>query len=300
VTEDARIALVERVLGGRGESVRVGIGDDAAVVDLSGAVACSVDVLVEEVHFRRNWLTMADLGYRGIMTALSDLAAMGAEPRGVLSSLVLPPWLDDGQLEQLLQGQAEACEACGTSVIGGNLARGTELSMTTAVFGPSSAPIVRSGARPDDLLWLSGPVGLAAVGRRALDDGEGGHDVAKAAWRRPRARIAEGLALVGQAHAAIDISDGLALDAARLALASGVALVLQTDALGQAVPLADALYGGEDYALLAAAPADAAPAGFVQVGHCEAGEGVWLLSDAGREAVDIRGWDHFAGHGTGG
>ncbi|RLB53191.1 MAG: thiamine-phosphate kinase [Deltaproteobacteria bacterium] len=319
--ERERIELLRGVLeraavaGGHGAETVIGIGDDAAVLEVAGArLAWSVDVAVEDVHFRRDWLSFNELGYKAAMAALSDLAAMAARPCGVLSSLVLPEDLSDGQLAELAAGQAAACQELGTQVIGGNLSRGSGLSITTAVLGVVGDQVLRrDGARAGDQLYLGGAVGLAAAGLVALEAGsdqsDGALAPALAAWRQPKALLASALAVAPVARAGIDVSDGLALDAARLCEAGGLKVVLDpsrlvSEALARAAaaldrsPLELALHGGEDYALLVAAPAGCQVVGLAPVGRFEAagpGEGmVWLQRGAAREAVSVRGFDHFA------
>src|SRR5204863_6701994 len=117
---------------------------------------------------RRAWMSLREIGFRSLMAAASDLAAMGATPRGVLSALVLPDSIDDADLEDLAAGQREAAELLGTAVLGGNLARGSELSITTSVLGEAAQPILRRGAKQADVLVIAGPIGLAAAGLEAL------------------------------------------------------------------------------------------------------------------------------------
>ena len=315
--ERERVAMLARVLGrvtaARGSSgiVRLGIGDDCAVLNApTEGLVLSVDSVVEHVHFRRAWLTFEQLGYRATMGALSDLAAMGAVPLGVLSSLILPDDVEDDVLEELARGQAEACAEVGTSVVGGNLSRGGELSITTTVIGDAPEPLRRDGARVGDVVVAAGPLGLAAAGLRVLLDGPDRADeealaAAVGAWRRPRARIAEGLRLRGVATAAIDVSDGLGLDVSRVAEASECCVVLEeerivTSALAAAAAglgldaVALALEGGEDYAVVATVPPGSHVEGFVAIGRCEAGEGVELEGGGRRRPVPSVGWDHFA------
>ena len=311
-----RIELLRRALAtGAGTGrVTLGIGDDAAVLaPPAEPIVWTVDAAVEGVHFRRDLLTLADLGYRSTMAAASDLAAMAAVPLGLLAALVLPSWVSDADLEALAAGQREAADELGTAVIGGNLARGTELSITTTALGAAARPLTRGGARPGDALWMAGPVGLAAAGLAALTRGGSPGDAlapAVTAWRRPRARLAEGLCAGACANAAIDVSDGLARDVGHMARASGVRGVLDEaaivgDALAGAAaalgrdPLALALHGGEDYALVVAAPAGAVLAGFVRIGAVEAKGGGAEVALRRRDgtvaAVEERGFDHFAG-----
>lgn len=326
--ELARVAALRARFGDASVSakgVRVGIGDDAAVLEAidasAGALVWTVDAQVEGTHFRTGWASWEDIGWRSFMAAASDLAAMSAEPVAALSALVLATSVDDEALAALARGQAAAASAIGAPVVGGNLARGTETSITTTLLGRAASPVLRSGARSGDGLWLAGPVGLAGVGLAVLERSvQSAHIVEHAdaaaclrAWRRPIARIAQGRALGGVAHAAIDISDGLAHDAWQLASASDVRIVLDLaaviaaggDALSAGARLVAsapddfALHGGEDYALLAAS-ADELP-GFVRIGSVESatdqaygGARVVLRTAGGIGPVDPRGFDHFA------
>jgi thiamine-monophosphate kinase len=310
-----RIELLRRALASPTDArVVLGIGDDAAVLAPPGALLVwTVDAAVEGVHFRRELLTLADLGYRATMAAVSDLAAMGASPLGLLAALVLPPWVSDADLAALAAGQREAAEALGTAVIGGNLARGSELSITTTALGAAARPLTRTGARRGDAIWMAGPVGLAAAGLAVLTGGgappgSAALSNAVAVWRRPHARLAEGLRASREALAAIDVSDGLARDVGHVARASGVRAVLDAAhivdadlraaaaALGQD-PLALALHGGEDYALVVVLPPGVALEGFALIGVMEAHEGgphVALRNEDGTTAaLEERGFDHF-------
>lgn len=315
-SEEERIARLAEIFGAAPPGVVAGIGDDAAVLAPVGeAIVWTVDAAVEGTHFRREWLSFEDIGYRSTMAAASDLAAMGAEPIGLLSALVLPDDVGDVELLSLACGQREAARAIGTAVVGGNLARGRELSITTTAIGRAERPILRRGARPGDALWLVGPVGLAAAGWRLLAEGGslGGEALLACveAWRRPRARIASGLAMRSAATAAVDVSDGLARDVSHLARESHVRAVLDLAALDLAalsaasarlgVPALDlALHGGEDYALAFTAPADARVPDAVRIGRIEAlGEGaqadfvVAERQDGSRVPLRSGGYDHF-------
>jgi thiamine-monophosphate kinase len=273
----------------------------------------TVDCAVEGVHFRRDLLGFEDLGYRATMAAASDLAAMGAAPVALLAALVLPDDVGDDDLASIARGQRAACDALGTAIVGGNLARGTELSITTTALGAAPAPLRRDGARPGDTIALAGPIGLAAAGLRLLDRRgslEGGAaERAVQAFRRPLARIEAGLRARAAARAAIDVSDGLAADLAHVARASSVRAVLDPRALVTADltaaaallgvdPLELALHGGEDYALIVAGPQVDALPGFTAIGRCaqlEAGESEVALIDpgGGLTSVTAGGFDHF-------
>ena len=321
-----RVELLERILRRPGASgVALAIGDDAALLEPgTELLVWTVDVQVEHVHFERRWLGWDELGYRATMAAASDLAAMAAQPRGVLGSLVLPAETTDAELGALCAGQAQACDELGTALIGGNLARGGELSITTTVLGAARKPLCRVGARPGDQIALAGPVGMAGAGLALLQRGlahgspaTGARAAALHAWRRPIARIAEGRRVAELGSSAIDLSDGLACDAARVVRASSAAgmplcMVLEAKPLlgpelrelGAELgvsPIELALHGGEDYALLVTLPPGDTPQGFVRVGWCEplGADGVPLLlarADGSRVPVSARGFDHFGEH----
>ncbi|WP_437590560.1 thiamine-phosphate kinase [Sorangium sp. So ce1000] len=324
-SEWKRIEMLRAVLGGAaGDHVLCGIGDDAAILapaasrggTLPGAaepLVWTVDSAVEGVHFRRDLLGFEDLGYRATMAAASDLAAMGARPVGLLAALVLPPSVSDDELGALARGQRAACDEIGTAVIGGNLSRGGEISITTTALGVAAHPLRRDGARPGDTLAVAGPVGLAAAGFALLDRGiapaSAAAELAIQAFRRPVARIDAGLRAAARARAAIDVSDGLVADVAHLARASGVRALLDPAALVGAelrdvaallgVDALDlALYGGEDYAVVVAGPDVGELAGFVAIGRCvpheEGASDVALLGPGGHvTSVEVRGYDHF-------
>lgn len=316
-SEFSRIARIARILSSgdvRASGVELGIGDDAAVLRAKGRLVWTIDAQVEGVHFRREWVDWEGVGYRSFQAAVSDLAAMGAEPLGAVANLSLPRRFADRDLEALVRGQARAARECGCPLVGGNLSRSDELSITTSALGTARAPILRSGARPKHELWLVGDVGMAAFGLAALS-GRFSRSRSRAAvdaclerWRHPRALLREGLALVGRARAAIDVSDGLAGDAAHIAHASGVRVVIDETRLRGALtneleraaaafgvdPLEFALNGGEDYALLAAGPSARRPAVARVIGSIEGGRGVVLRGARGKRRPLGKGHDHFA------
>jgi len=289
--------------------IEVGIGDDAAVLHVprdGRRLVWTVDEQVEGTHFRRDLASWHDVGWRSFMAAASDLAAMGAAPWCALSALVVPDDVDDVALERVAQGQQAAAQAAGAPVVGGNLARGPAMSIATTLLGTCERAVLRGGARPGDGLWMAGRVGLAAAGLRALGAGQGSApslQEAVGAWRTPRALVIEGRAMERVAHAAVDISDGLACDVGHLADASGVCAVLDESALLADAALTDAamalgadalelaLYGGEDYALVVASPV--AVDGFRRIGEVAAGRGVELRGPSGQRPIEPRGFDHF-------
>jgi thiamine-monophosphate kinase len=297
--------------GHLGRDIAVGIGDDAAVlVSQAGSLVWSIDAAVEGTHFRRDLMSLEDAGYRATMAALSDLAAMGSEPLGVLAALVLPRDLADESLLELARGQRDAAATSGTFVVGGNLARGDCISITTTVLGRAERPLTRGDAADGHAVWVSGDLGWSAAGLRALERSSAPSpdvDRAIACFRRPTARIEAGrLAATAGASAAIDVSDGLAADLTHLARESQVTVVLEEDALMDApltrlaeslgaAPLDLVLSGGEDYALVTTAPAGVVLPGFRRIGVCRAGPAAVMLRDGsgGTREVGGRGFDHF-------
>ena len=311
-SELERVALLASRFGRQAAGASVGIGDDAAVLDaIDAPLVWTIDAQVEGTHFRLDWLTWHDVGWRSFMAAASDVAAMGASPIAALSALVLADHVDDAALDALATGQAEAARIVGAPVVGGNLARGAEVSVTTTVLGRAGRGVLRSGAQPGDGVYLAGAVGMAAAGLVALESGAAGTsadvDACIEVWRRPRALIDPGLAMSTVATAAVDVSDGLSQDASRIAEASSVTLVLDeallranisgpleraAAALGRDA-LELALGGGEDYALLVTS-ASAIP-GFTRIGTIEPGAAGIVLAraDGTRVPADPRGFDHF-------
>lgn len=325
-SERERIAWLGELFGGAtihpaGE-LSLGIGDDAAVFGspLAGeSLVWSIDAQVEGTHFERRWMSLGDVGYRATMAALSDLAAMGARPMGVLSGLALPSELSDRELRELAVGQRQAVDALGTVVAGGNLARSSELSITTTVLGATRRPLLRSSASPDATVWLAGRLGLSAAGLRLRMAGSAPRTalekLADEAFRRPTALIEQGLLANGRgATALVDVSDGLAIDAAELATKSRVAVVLDLDTLADAEvitlaavvgeregapvdPLELVLHGGEDFALIAVAPTGVVLDGFRRIGvtTSELDAGLWgRRGSSVPSRIPPRGFDHFA------
>lgn len=241
--------------------------DDAAALTLppSATLVVSVDSVVEGVHADASVCTPGDMGWKALMGALSDLAAMGATPLGALVALCVPA--DAGQGEQALgvmAGVAEASAAAGCPVVGGDVSEAAQLVACVTVLGTvpgadESAPVSRAGARAGDAVLVTGACGGSAAGLRALRAGAPGADASRS-YRRPLARLREGeVARRAGAHAMIDISDGLALDLHRLAEASGVGFALSDVPVSEGATLADALGGGEDYELLITLGEDVVP-----------------------------------------
>ncbi len=310
--EFQRIEQIRRRLAFASADVLLGIGDDAAVLAPSArAQAVSVDAQVEGVHFRRDLLAPADIGYRALASALSDLAAMGATARAAFVAMIAPARLPEDDLYAIADGIAQAQRAFACVVAGGNLATGSELSITTTVIGDApAAPLTRAGARAGDALYVTGEIGAAALGLALLQAGRG--ELAPGCverWRRPTARLREGAALAGVASAAIDVSDGLVQDLAHLAGASGVGFELEHERIPRAARLAEScaaigadpdalvLAGGEDYELLFTAAPDVRPPFGTRIGSASASGGIRVVAPGGRaiEVPQRPGFDHFRG-----
>ncbi|MGC2485529.1 MAG: thiamine-phosphate kinase [Acidimicrobiales bacterium] len=229
------------------------VGDDAAVLKpFVGQAIVSTDVAVLGVHLDSELFALRDLGYKAVTSALSDLAAMGARPRGVVMAVTAPTGTD---LDELHAGAAEAAEENATVIVGGDLSSGRDVAVAVTVLGecPGGAAVLRSGAQPGDDLLVSGPLGRAAAGLRRRRAGAALTDELVEAHRRPIARLREGMAARGAGvHAMMDLSDGIALDLHRLADASGVGFELVDLPVAVGATLEEAISGGEDYELLIA------------------------------------------------
>jgi thiamine-monophosphate kinase len=249
------------------------IGDDAAVVPVRGTqVLLTTDVTVEGVHADLGLVRLSDFGWRAVATAVSDTAAMGGCADRLLVSVAGPP---DTDLGLLYQGIVEAASDLGAAVVGGDLSSAEHLVVAVTVVGhvPEGAfPVLRSGAMPGDKLIVTGLLGAAAAGLRLLraeagskgplgpaglegSAGPAGNARLAEAHRRPVARLEEGrIARIAGATAMIDISDGIASDARRIAVASGVGMRFDTVPVAKGATEREALCGGDDYELLFAAP----------------------------------------------
>ena len=299
-------------------SALLGPGDDSAVVSApDGRFVVTTDLMVHGPDFRLAWSTPFDLGWKAAATNLSDVAAMGAVPTALVVAIAAPNDSPVALLEGIADGLREACEllAPGCGVVGGDLSASDTLTIAVTAFGDleGRAPVVRSGARPGDWVTLAGPLGLAGLGlhllfARAIDD-EGNPDAAAATSLRaehpvpiaaqlaPEPPIAAGkLAALAGATSMLDLSDGLALDARRIAAASGVCIDFFSDELSNdadGIDLDLALGGGEDHSLLATfAPDVEVPAAFRVIGVVTQGRGIAL---DGEPYDGSRGWDPYRG-----
>jgi thiamine-monophosphate kinase len=288
-------------------SAAQGVGDDGAILDVPAGsrLVVSTDSTVEDVHFRRSWLVPDEIGWRATQAALSDLAAMGASPLGVLLALTVPAdWR--GDLSALAEGIASATRTVGAPIVGGDVTDGNRLSLGITVLGHATRPTSRAGARPGDTLYVTGRLGGPGAALAAWEAGALPRTTHRARFARPEARIAAGQWLAAHgATAAIDLSDGLAGDVAHLAAASGVRCVIDLGAIpcvGE-VSVAEALASGEEYELLVSAPAldtrafSAAHGGLelTAIGRVEPADGAGEVraEREGRPATMPAAHDHF-------
>jgi thiamine-monophosphate kinase len=314
VSEQELLIAIRKVLSGAGPEVRLGVGDDAAVVAPgSGELVLTTDALVEGSHFSLATTSARDLGYKAIVVNVSDVAAMAASPRYALSALTLSKDVDAAWVMELFGGMREAADEYALWLVGGNLARGIGVTVAVTVVGevaPGKA-VTRAGARVGDRVVVTGTLGGSAAGRRLLSlrtvpDPEQRSAILRHA--RPSARVGEAAILAHQgATAMIDISDGLTLDLSRLCDASGVGarVDIASVPVEAAATLKEALGGGEDYELLATLPDEASVVaartelrdGFgvtlSEIGVVVKDGMVGVGADGVERTLEPRGWDHF-------
>lgn len=320
--------LLDRILPrlAGGPPALLGPGDDAAVLAApDGRVVVSTDTQTQDADFRLVWPngyqhSGRDVGWKAAAQNLSDINAMGAVATGIVVSLTLPPVTQVHWVEDLAEGLAEAVAALGAvncALAGGDLGSGSELSVTATVLGSleGRAPVLRSGARPGDVIAVAGSLGPAAAGLALLEHGPAYGELDDALREligrhcRPAPPLWAGPAAArAGAHALMDLSDGLLRDAERMAAASGVSLDLDPEVLDRATedlrPAAEllgadalewVLGGGEDHGLLATFPAGTQlPQGFTAIGSVVPSDGRKPGVSVGGEPAATRGWDHFA------
>lgn len=283
------------------------LGDDAAVLPLAPGMhlLASTDTSVEGVHFARAWLTPYEIGWRATVAGLSDLAAMGAQPLGLLMALTLPDsWLKD--VTGIATGIGDAAAAAGTRIVGGDLTRGSELAMCVTVLGSAADPLTRTGARAGDRIYVTGRLGGTGAALKAWESGQDPAPEHRDRFARPHPRIRESqwLAACG-AHAAIDVSDGLAADVHHIAAASGVAVELELGLvpIASGVSPVDAAASGEEYEIVVCTPGEVDARAFratfaldlTEIGRVvrAASGGELAVLQSGTRVDPPRGHDHF-------
>lgn len=288
-------------------SAILGPGDDAAVIGLEGELVVSSDVLVEGRHFRCEWSTAADVGFRASMQNLADIDAMGAYPVALQVTLAAPPTTEVEWVLDFADGLREACEPLKIGVLGGDLSGANEITVSVTAIGETRGfePIRRGGAHHADIIAVSGPLGAATAGYHQLDNLLDLNQEAIDLFIRPRPRIGAGVeAARAGATSMMDISDGLVTDLARMARASSLGMSIESERVpvhAAAVAVAAAivgnpdewaLTGGEDHQLVATFPSKARlPAGWFEIGVATRDRQGVLVNG---EVPARWGWDHFA------
>lgn len=292
-------------------AVRLGPGDDAAVVAAPDRrVVASTDVLVEGRHFRRDWSTAYDVGRKGAAQNLADVAAMGAVPSALLLGLVVPAELPATWPSELMDGLRDECQVAGAAVVGGDVARGETITVAITALGDlrNQEPVTRAGARPGDVVAVTGWLGWSAAGHAVLSRGFRSPRAFVEAHRRPEPPYHAGPAAASLgATAMTDVSDGLVADLRHIAEASEVDIDISTQALdvpaqmsdiGQAVgvdPLHWVLTGGEDHAIVATFPPDQQlPARWRVIGEVRKTPGQPRVTVNGAGWEKSGGWESFA------
>jgi thiamine-monophosphate kinase len=287
-------------------AVSVGPGDDAAVFLVNGSSVSSVDVLVEGVHFRRDWVPADLLGRRAVAVAAADIEAMGAYQTAVLVGLTVPTDLPVSWIDDLAKGIRIECEAAGAALVGGDLTRGREIVISVTVMGETRGgePVLRSGAQPGDVVAYRGRLGWSGAGLAVLSRGFRSPRVLVEAYQLPQVPYGAGAeARLAGASAMIDVSDGLLADLGHIADASQVCIDLDSarfdipdplHAVAAATgvdPLQFVLTGGEDHALVATFPLGSVPPEWQVIGIVTEAEPSVLVD--GQAYDGTPGWDHF-------
>ncbi len=303
-----RLRAIFASLGAAGR----GLGDDCALIRIgSRTLALSIDLSLEGVHFRTDWLSFREIGWRATAAALSDLAAEGAQPLGVLVSLGVPSNVqratgNASPAVQIMSGVGAATRGVGASVLGGDLVRSSRYLVDVCALGVARRPVRRSGAHAGDGLWVTGRLGGAGLALAAFRAGRRLAPPVRRRFVHPEPRIAAGLWLARRgAHAMIDVSDGLAADAGHLAAASGLRVEITLERIPRwpRATARAAAQSGEEYELLVALPRrfdERAARAFrratglhlTRIGACTRGSGV-RITDNGTPITSLAGFDHF-------
>jgi thiamine-monophosphate kinase len=336
IAELGEFGLIARLTAGLPQpaSVIIGVGDDAAVLDIGGdeLIVATCDAQVEDTHFRLRHTNPYDIGRRALAVNLSDIAAMGARPRFALISLLLPPTLDVAILDGIYAGLRAEGAQYNVALVGGNIARNAErliIDITLLGTGMRGRLLRRDSAKPGEVVMVTGNLGSAAAGLLVLEDEQLAAEIAPeslvvvlAAHRTPTPRVAAGQWLAQHGvTTGIDISDGLAADLSHICQASGVGANIEAESLpirpevAMIATLADrqpqdlALFGGEDYELLFTVPADRADVlaqdlfaaigvEATAIGTVSEGTALTIFRQGKPSPLPPTGWDHLRSSST--
>ncbi|MHA6511573.1 thiamine-phosphate kinase [Tessaracoccus sp. Z1128] len=301
--------LIERITADLdvGDDVVLSVGDDAAVLALSGHVVVTTDMLIENVHFRRQWSPPRAVGRKAVAVNISDVEAMGARPSAIVVALGFPKDLDQQWVVEFEAGAKDECARAGVSLVGGDLSSSAHIAIAVTALGDlgGRVAVTRAGARPGDVVAVCGRLGWAGAGLAVLQRGFGSPKELVAEQLTPSVPYGQGVvAARAGATAMLDVSDGLLADLGHIADQSGVLIDVDTsrievpDAIARVAAatgkpaLGYILAGGEDHALAATFPAGARlPDGWYRVGEVREGHGI-LVDGAPFDGA--MGWDHFA------
>lgn len=304
--------LIEQITDGLvlGPDVMIGPGDDGAVLAVDSPLVCSVDLLVENVHFKTDWSPAESVGRKAVAVNVADIEAMGATPIGLVVGFAAPGETPESWALDFARGLRAECDTAGVSLVGGDVTRAAQIAISVTVLGSLDGrpPVRRDGARAGDLVAFRGRLGWAGAGWAVLGRGFRSPRAAVQAYQVPEPPYGQGrVAALAGASAMIDVSDGLLADLGHIARRSGVAIDLHRESFPiaeplQAVaaatgsdPLGFVLTGGEDHALVATFAADSVPADWTVVGIVSAvGEGVPTVTVDGSAWEGEQGWDHYA------
>jgi len=291
------------------KDVLVGIGDDAAVIKTKGLQVLTTDCLVEGDHFRREWFTPKQIGMKSIEINVSDVGAMGGIPKYALVSLALPRNLDVSFVKEMYQGMWKSCDKYGAEIIGGNMTHCEKIVISITLIGEVKKEnlSLRSGAKPDDLIFVSGNLGNGRAGLRLFQEKINGFEKVKKDYLEPKAQQKTAMKLTSYVNSMIDISDGLAPEIQHICGESGCGAIIYKDK----IPIKDevrqvakaldedeydyALYGGEDFKLVYTVSKDNVEKidGFL-IGEIIKGKEVKLNTGGKEKIITEKGYDHFS------
>ena len=283
-SEASHLKILAEIFASAPDSLRVGIGDDAAVVEATNrATALSTDMAVEGTHFNREWSSLYEIGGKSTAANLADIFAMGGKPEYLMVAAAIPSEFTSAQLRSLAEGIRDEAAKVGAIVVGGDLARSSILTIAISVFGQVAQPILRSGAKVGDLVAISGFPGESSRGLELLQSGV--RDERTKAHRYPAVDYSKIINLdIALAHSLTDVSDGLIAELESLAQASGVGIDIDSSKISTDI---HTLHGGEDHVFVGTFKN--LPVGWIEIGRVNASSGVRLDG----KSITHRGFTHF-------